>query len=64
MPAEQLPPGEERFGSPVAGGAAIGALAGRGKGAAIGAGAGAGAGALYDHHKRKEAKKKDEYRSK
>lgn len=53
-----------RIGGGAAGGAVIGALAGGGKGAAIGAGAGAGAGAIYDHHKRKEAKKKDEYRSK
>jgi hypothetical protein len=53
----------ERIGGGAAGGAAVGALAGGGKGAAIGAGAGAGAGAIYDHHKRKEAKKKDAYRS-
>jgi uncharacterized protein YcfJ len=53
----------ERIGGGAAGGAVIGAFAGGGKGAAIGAGAGAGAGAIYDHHKRNEAKKKDAYRS-
>jgi outer membrane lipoprotein SlyB len=52
----------ERIGGGAAGGAVIGALAGGGKGAAIGAGAGAGAGAIYDHHKRSQAKKKDAYR--
>jgi outer membrane lipoprotein SlyB len=53
----------ERIGGGAAGGAVIGAFAGGGKGAAIGAGAGAGAGAIYDHHKRNQAKKKDAYRS-
>ena len=53
----------ERVGGGAAAGAVVGALAGGGKGAAIGAGAGAGAGALYDHHKRSQAKKKDAYRS-
>jgi hypothetical protein len=53
----------ERIGGGAAGGAVIGAFAGGGKGAAIGAGAGAGAGAIYDHHKRNQAKKKDSYRS-
>jgi outer membrane lipoprotein SlyB len=52
-----------RIGGGAAGGAVIGGLAGGGKGAAIGAGAGAGAGAIYDHHKRSQAKKKDAYRS-
>jgi hypothetical protein len=52
-----------RVGGGAAAGAAVGALAGGGKGAAIGAGAGAGAGAVYDHHKRTQAKKKDAYRS-
>ena len=50
----------ERVGGGAAAGAVAGALLGRGKGAAIGAGAGAGVGALVDHHKRAEAKKKDE----
>ena len=50
----------ERVGGGAAVGAAAGALMGRGKGAAIGAGAGAGVGALIDHHKREQAKKKDE----
>ena len=53
----------ERIGGGAAAGAAVGALAGGGKGAAIGAGAGAGAGAVYDHHKKSQAKKKDAYRS-
>lgn len=53
----------ERIGGGAAAGAAVGALAGGGKGAAIGAGAGAGAGALYDRHKKNQAKKKDTYRS-
>ena len=53
----------ERIGGGAAAGAIVGAFAGGGKGAAIGAGAGAGAGALYDHHKRSVAKKKDAYRS-
>jgi uncharacterized protein YcfJ len=50
----------ERVGGGAAVGAVAGALLGGGKGAAIGAGAGGGAGALIDHHKRVEAKKKDE----
>jgi hypothetical protein len=53
----------ERIGGGAAAGAAVGALAGGGKGAAIGAGAGAGAGAVYDHHEKTKAKRKDAYRS-
>jgi len=50
----------ERIGGGAAAGAVVGALVGHGKGAAIGAGVGAGAGALYNHHEKVEAKKKDE----
>lgn len=48
----------ERVGGGAAGGAVIGAIAGGKKGALIGAAAGGGTGAVYDHHKKKQARQR------
>jgi hypothetical protein len=55
----------KRIGGGAAAGAVAGALIGGGKGAAIGAAAGGGAGAVYDVHKKHQARKSTqaEYRN-
>jgi len=50
---------EKRVGIGAAGGAAVGALAGRGKGALIGGAAGAGAGELYNKHEQNKDKRRE-----